>query len=63
MTVPMLITGTAQSPVYALDTKALTGKVQEQVKEQVRGAVDDLLKGKKPDLEKGKAALKNLFGR
>jgi uncharacterized protein involved in outer membrane biogenesis len=63
MTVPMLITGTAQAPVYALDTKALTGKVQEQVKEQVRGAVDDLLKGKKPDLKKGKEALKNLFGR
>lgn len=63
MTVPMLITGTAQAPVYALDTKALTGKIQEQVKEQVRGAVDDLLKGKKPDLKKGKEALKNLFGR
>ena len=63
MTVPMLITGTVQAPVYALDTKALTGKVQAQVKEQVRGAVDDLLKGKKPDLEKGKEALKNLFGR
>jgi hypothetical protein len=38
------------------------GKVQEQVKEQVRGVVDDLMKGKKPDLDKGKKALKNLFG-
>lgn len=63
MTVPMLITGTPQAPVYALDTKALTGKIQEQAKEQVRSAVDDLLKGKKPDLKKGKDALKNLFGR
>lgn len=63
MTVPMLITGTAQAPVYALDTKAFAGKIQEEAKEQVRGVVDDLLKGKKPDLEKGKEALKNLFGR
>ena len=63
MTVPMLITGTAQAPIYALDTKAWTGKVQEQAKEQVKSAIDDLLKGKKPDLEKGKEALKNLFGR
>lgn len=63
ITVPMVITGTAQAPVYALDTKAFTGKIQEQAKEQVKGVVDDLLKGKKPDLEKGKEALKNLFGR
>jgi len=61
MTVPMLITGTAHAPVYALDTKAFAGKVQEQVKEQARSAVDDLLKGKKLDLKKGKDALKNLF--
>ena len=63
MTVPMRITGTAQAPVYALDTKAFAGNIQEQVREQTRGVVDDLLKGKKPDLEKGKEALKNLFGR
>jgi uncharacterized protein involved in outer membrane biogenesis len=63
ITVPMLITGTAQAPIYALDTKAFAGKAQEQVKEQARSIVDDLLKGKKPDLEKGKEALKNLFGR
>ena len=63
MTVPMLITGTAKTPVYALDTKAFTGKIQERAKEEVKGVVDDLLKGKKPDLEKGKEALKNLFGR
>jgi AsmA protein len=63
ITVPMLITGTAQAPVYALDTKAFAGKAQEQVKEQARSIVDDLLKGKKPNLEKGKEALKNLFGR
>lgn len=63
MTVPMLITGTAKAPVYALDTKAFAGKIQEQAKQEVKGVVDDLLKGKKPDLEKGKEALKNLFGR
>ncbi|HKN87273.1 MAG TPA: AsmA-like C-terminal region-containing protein, partial [Nitrospiraceae bacterium] len=63
MTVPMLITGSAQAPAYALDTKALTGTIQEQAKEQVRSAVDDLLKGKKPDIQRGKEALKNLFGR
>jgi uncharacterized protein involved in outer membrane biogenesis len=63
MTVPMLITGTAQAPVYGLDTKAVAGRVQEQVKEQVRGVVDDLMQGKKPDLEKSKEALKKLFGR
>jgi AsmA protein len=62
MTVPMLITGTTQAPSYALDTKIFAGKIQEQVKEQVRGVVDDLMKGKKPDLEKGKEALKNLLG-
>ncbi len=62
ITVPMLITGTTQAPSYALDTKMFAGKVQEQVKEQVRGVVDDLMKGKKPDLDKGKKALKNLFG-
>jgi uncharacterized protein involved in outer membrane biogenesis len=62
-TVPILITGTAQTPVYALDTTAFAGKIQEQVTEQARGAIDDLLKGKKPDLEKGKEALKNLFRR
>jgi hypothetical protein len=33
------------------------------VKEQVRGVVDDLMQGKKPDLEKSKEALKKLFGR
>jgi uncharacterized protein involved in outer membrane biogenesis len=63
MTVPMLITGTAKAPVYALDSKAFAGKVQEQVKKEVRSVVDDLLKGEKPDLKKGKEALKNLFGR
>lgn len=63
MTVPMVITGTAQAPVYGLDTKAFAGKVQAQVKEQVKGVVEDVLKGKTLDLEKSKEALKNLFGR
>lgn len=62
LTVPMIITGTTQSPSYGLDTKVFSGKVQERVKEQVKGVVDDLLQGKQPDLQKGKEALKNLFG-
>jgi AsmA protein len=42
------------------------GKVQEQVKEKVKGAVGDLLNGsaKPEDLKKqGKDLLKGLFGR
>lgn len=59
LTVPLLITGTAQAPSYRLDAKALTGKVEQRVKEQVKEAVDDVLKGKKIDVDKG---LKRLFG-
>ena len=32
LNVPLLITGTVQAPSYGLGSKALTGKVQEQVK-------------------------------
>ncbi|MBL8069908.1 MAG: hypothetical protein JNM35_02310 [Nitrospira sp.] len=42
------------------------GKVKEQVKEKVKGAVGDLLKGSaKPDdlKQQGKDLLKGLFGR
>jgi AsmA protein len=66
LTLPLIITGTAQAPSYGLDSKALTGKVQEQVKEKVKEAVGDLLKGstKPEDLkQKGQDLLKGLLGR
>ncbi len=66
LTVPLVITGTTQAPSYRLDTKAVGAKVQEQVKEKVKEAVGDLLKGshKPEDLkQKGQELLKGLFGR
>ncbi len=63
---PLSITGTAQAPVYGLDSKALMGKVQEQIKEKVKGAVGEVLKGHaKPEelKQKGQDLLKGLFGR
>ena len=65
LNVPLLITGTAQAPSYGLDSKSLTGKVQEQVKEKVKEAIGDLLKGstKPEDLKrKGQDLLKGLLG-
>jgi AsmA protein len=44
----------------------LTGKIQEQVKEKLKEALGDLLKGStKPDdlKQKGQDLLKGLFGR
>lgn len=66
LSLPLMITGSTQAPSYGLDTKMFAGKVQEQVKEKVKGAVGDLLKGsaKPEDLKKqGKDLLKGLFGR
>ncbi len=66
LSLPLLITGSAQAPSYGLDTKMFAGKVKEQVKEKVKGAVGDLLKGtaKPEDLkQQGKDLLKGLFGR
>ena len=63
---PFLITGTIQAPAYGLDTKELTGKVQEQVKEKVNEAVKGLLEGttNPKDLQQqGKDLLKGLLGR
>jgi AsmA-like C-terminal region/AsmA family len=63
---PFQITGTIQGPAYKLDTKELTGKVQEQVKDQVNEAVKGILDGTKnpKDLQQqGKDLLKGLFGR
>jgi AsmA protein len=66
LNVPLLITGAVQAPSYGLDSKALTGRVQEQVKEKVKEAIGDLFKGStKPDdlKQKGKNLLKGLLGR
>jgi AsmA protein len=63
--VPLLITGTVQAPSYGLDSKALTSRIQEQVKENVKEVLDDLLKGStKPDdlKRKGQDLLKGLLG-
>ncbi len=63
---PLIITGTVQNPSYGLDTKALTGKVQEQVQEKAKGAIEGLLQGttKPSDLKKdGEDLLKGLLGR
>lgn len=65
LSLPLLITGTVQTPSYALDAKRLSGKVQEQVKEKLQGAVEDLLKGSaKPEdvKQQGKDLLKGLLG-
>jgi AsmA protein len=64
ISVPMLITGTTQAPSYALDTKALGSKAQEQIKEQVKERAGELLKGKggAGAIEKGQDTLKKLFG-
>ena len=66
LNVPLLITGTVQAPSYGLDSKALTGRVQEQVKEKAKEVIGDLLKGstKPGDLkQKGQDLLKGLLGR
>ena len=66
LSLPLTITGTAQTPSYGVDVKGLTGKVQEQVKKKVEEAVGELLKGttKPEDLKReGQELLKGLFGR
>ena len=64
--VPLLITGTVQTPSYGLDSNALTGRVQEKVKGKVKDVIDDLRKGStKPDdlKQQGQDLLKGLLGR
>jgi AsmA protein len=63
---PLLITGTLQNPSYGLDAKAFTGKVQEQLQEKAKTAVEGLLQGttKPSDLKKeGEDLLKGFLGR
>jgi AsmA protein len=65
LSLPLVITGTAQAPSYGLDMKGLTGKVQEQMQKKVEEAVGGLLRGKtKPeDLKRqGQDLLKGLLG-
>ena len=59
LTVPMVITGTTQTPRYALDTTALGTRVQEQVKR----TLDELLKGQGGEdlIRQGEETIKKLF--
>jgi len=64
LSLPLMITGTAQAPSYGLDMKGLTGKVQEQARKKVEEAVGGLLKGttKPEDLkQQGRDLLKGLL--
>ncbi len=64
MSLPLVITGTAQAPSYGLDMKSLTGRVQEQVQKKVEEAINGLLKGttKPEDLkQQGQDLLKGLL--
>ena len=66
VSLPLMITGTVQAPSYGLDMKGLTGKIEEQVKENVKETFGDLLKGStKPDdiKQNGQDLLKGLLGR
>ena len=66
LSLPLIITGTAEAPSYGLDMKGLTGKVHEQVQKKVEETVGGLLKGttKPQDLkQQGQDLLKGLLGR
>ena len=66
LSLPLMITGTAQAPLYGLDMKSLTGRVQKQVQKKVEEAIDGLLKGTtKPEdvTRQGQDLLKGLLGR
>jgi AsmA protein len=66
MSLPLMITGTAQAPSYELDMKGPTGRVQEQVQKKAKESIDGLLKGTtKPEdlLQQGRDLLKELSGR
>ncbi len=64
LSLPLMITGTAQAPLYGLDMKGLTGKAQEQARKKVEEAVGGLLKGTtKPEelKQQGRDLLKGLL--
>ena len=65
LSLPLMITGTAQAPLYGLDMKSLSGRVQKQVQKKVEKAIDGLLKGTtKPEdvTRQGRDLLKGLLG-
>ena len=64
LSLPLIVTGTAQAPSYGLDMKGLTGRAQEQVQKNVEEAAGGLLKGttKPEDLtQHGQDLLKGLL--
>lgn len=64
LSLPLIVTGTAQTPSYGLDMKGLTGRAQEQVQKNVEEAAGGLLKGttKPEDLtQHGQDLLKGLL--
>jgi AsmA protein len=66
VSLPLVITGSAQAPLYGLDMKSLTGRVQEQVQKKARETIDGLLKGTtKPEdvMQQGQDLLKGLLRR
>ena len=66
VSLPLVITGTAQAPSYGLDMKGLTGKAREQVQKKGEEAIGGLLKGttKPEDIkQQGHDMLKELLGR
>lgn len=66
VSLPLMITGTAQAPSYGLDMKSLTGRVQEQVQKKAKEVIDGLLKGTtKPEdvIREGQDLLNGLLGR
>ena len=60
LAIPMMITGSTRAPRYALDTKILSTKIQQEVKERI----GDLLKGQKGEdlIRRGEDTLKKFFG-
>jgi AsmA protein len=66
VSLPLMITGTAQAPSYGLDMKGMAGNVGQQVQRQVEDAVGGMVKGttKPQDVkQQGQELLKGLFGR
>ncbi len=60
LSVPLVITGSTQAPRYALDTKVLGTKLQQEIKEKI----GDVLKGQQGEdlIRRGEEALKKFFG-
>jgi AsmA protein len=66
VSLPLVITGSTQAPLYRLDMKSFTGRVQDQVQKKARETIDGLLKGTtKPEdvMQQGGDLLKGLLRR